>query len=128
MNSIDEFQNEVARLLIRNINILDILTKCTGSCSKLCRSAVKAATGCGCVKLRGEKTKHGDMKNDLERIKKGSGVCGELCAECRGGIEGEIGELLFYLSSLCNCLGLSLDDIMRREMRNVKTLGKYSLH
>ena len=50
----DEFQKKVSSLIVRNSNILDILTKCQISCGKLCRSVVKSATGCGCVDISGK--------------------------------------------------------------------------
>lgn len=117
----ESFQNEVSGLIVRNRNILDILTKCQNSCGKICRSTVKTATGCGCLKITGEKsfpvfTDNGD-----------SGTEGKLCSECKDIIENEIGEMLFYIAGLCNALGLSMKDIMKKEIRNVEVLGKYSL-
>ena len=116
----EDFQEKVRTLLVRNSNVLDILTKCQISGSKICRSTVRSATGCGCIQINGEKNKSPLEKPD-------SGISGTLCPECRGAIQNEIGENLFYIASLCNALGLSISQIMRREIKNVETLGKYSL-
>ena len=37
----DNFQKKVSHLIVRNQNILDILTKCQNSCGKICRSKHK---------------------------------------------------------------------------------------
>ncbi len=123
----DEFQERISHLLIRNTNILDILTKCSLTSSKMCRSTVKSATGCGCIEIKGEKLPL-DFDGDYKKLLKSSGINGRLCPDCRASVESEIGEMLFYMASLCNCLGLSLKDIMLQEVKRVESLGKYSLH
>ena len=124
----EEFQNKVAMLIARNNNLLDILTKYQDCCSKTCRSVVKSATGCGCMKISAEK-----MPINLNSYKNKSpqdlsGADGLLCPYCRDRIENEIGESLFYIAGLCNALGLSMNDIAKKEIRNVEMLGRYSLH
>ena len=116
-----DFQDKVSQLIVRNQNILDILTKCQNSCGKICRSTIKTATGCGCLKITGEKS------FPILPDKENSGTEGTLCPECKGIIENEIGEMLFYIAGLCNVLGLSMKDIMKKEIKNVEVLGKYSL-
>ena len=122
----EDFQQKVSHLIVRNQNILDILTKCQNSCGKICRSTVKTATGCGCLRIVGEKSLSVFSHEDLAE-KSNSGTEGELCPECRDIIENEIGEMLFYIAGLCNALGLSIKDIMKKEIKNVEVLGKYSL-
>lgn len=117
----EDFQNKVSHLIIRNQNILDILTKCQNSCNKICRSTVKTSTGCGCLKIAGEKS------FSVLSDKANTGIKGTLCPECQSIIENEIGEMLFYIAGLCNALGLSMKDIMKKEIKNVEVLGKYSL-
>lgn len=119
--SIDTFQEKVKILLARNRNILDILTKCQTSTGRISRSTVKAATGCGCIKIIGKKTEF-DIKDKTACIE------GILCKDCRSIIEGEIGEILFYIASLCNALDISMDKILSNEIKRVEALGKYSLH
>ena len=123
----DEFQNKVSKLIVRNSNILDILTKCEITCGKLCRSVVKSATGCGCTSICGEKTlsAFSDSENFSSRDR--SGIEGKLCSACKSRIEDEVGEMLFYIAGMCNALGLDMDKIMKKEIKNVETLGKYSL-
>ena len=122
----EDFQEKVSHLIVRNQNILDILTKCQNSCGKICRSTVKTATGCGCLKIAGEKSLPVFSDGDFMQ-KTNSGTEGNLCPECRDIIENEIGEMLFYIAGLCNALGLSIKDIMKKEIKNVEVLGKYSL-
>lgn len=119
--SIDTFQEKVKILLSRNRNLLDILTKCQTSTGRISRSTVKAATGCGCIKIIGKKTEF-DIKDKTACIE------GVLCKDCRSNIENEIGESLFYIASLCNALNISMDKILSNEIKRVETLGKYSLH
>ena len=128
MNSspVDIFQKNVGSLIARNRNVLDILTKCQVTCGKICRSTIKSATGCGCLKITGEKSPLDFSENTFEKSE--SSIEGELCHECRGIIENEIGESLFYIASLCNALGISMEDVMKREIEKVEVLGKYSLH
>lgn len=123
----DDFQKKVAALIVRNSNVLDILTKCQTSCARLCRSTVKSATGCGCISITAEKSL-ANLENAADFSPESmSGTTGKLCSECLGSIENEIGETLFYIASLCNALGMSMNDIMKREIKNVEALGKYSL-
>ncbi len=121
IDSLDTFQKNVDELLARNRNILDILTKCQISSSKISRNTIKSATACGCIKIAGEKT-------DFTKKEISSCVNGVLCKECKSLIENEIGENLFYVASLCNALNLNLSEILSKEIKNLKTLGKYSLH
>jgi len=124
-NKSEDFQKKVSHLIIRNKNILDILTKCQNSCGKICRSTVKSATGCGCIKILGEKSFPAFSEKELKE--KSSGTEGKLCPECKSIIESEIGEMLFYIAGLCNALNISMKDVMKKEIKNVEMLGKYSL-
>ncbi|AKN33005.1 hypothetical protein Ccar_19970 [Clostridium carboxidivorans P7] len=55
-----------------------------------------------------------------------SHISGELCDSCREVIEHEIGNNLFYLTSLCNSLDLNLFDVLLKENDKINTLGKYT--
>ncbi len=123
----EDFQKEVALLIARNNNLLDILTKYQDSCAKVCRTAVKTATGCGCITIHAEKTLF-DI-NSIQNMspKELSGTSGNLCTTCRERLENEIGESFFYLAAICNALEMSMKDIMKKEIDNVEILGKYSL-
>ena len=124
----EDFQSKVSLLIARNNNILDILTKFQDSCGKTNRSVIKSATGCGCVKINAEKTSFNIEEIKSLSPKELSGIKGDICSFCRECIENEIGETLFYLAGLCNAMGLSMKDIMKKEISNVEMLGKYSLH
>lgn len=51
---------------------------------------------------------------------------GSLCNNCREIIENEIGNNIFYLTSLCNSLDLNLYDILLKEENKINILGKYT--
>ena len=51
---------------------------------------------------------------------------GCLCESCREVIEREIGNNLFYLTSLCNILDINLYDVLLKESDKITTLGKFT--
>ena len=51
---------------------------------------------------------------------------GCLCENCREVIEREIGNNLFYLTSLCNILDINLYDVLLKESDKITTLGKFT--
>ncbi|UXZ08938.1 hypothetical protein F1B95_11990 [Clostridium perfringens] len=55
-----------------------------------------------------------------------SHIKGDLCENCREVIERELGNNLFYLTSLCNALDLNLFDILLKEYNKMDTLGKFT--
>ncbi|AOT71125.1 DUF1573 domain-containing protein [Geosporobacter ferrireducens] len=125
----NKFQDSVSKVLVRHKSILDVVTKYQESCAKVNRAVVKSATSCGCIKISAEKQNipddasyeelHGYMSTHLN---------GAPCDVCRDKIEKEIGNHLFYLAALCNTLELELDDILKNQLKNIDTLGKYSLY
>lgn len=125
----DDFQNCVSDSLIRHKSILDSLTKYTESSAKVNRSIAKAVTNCGCININAKKqyvlSEEDSIENLNNRIK--SHISGKLCDNCREIIEKEIGNNLFYLTSLCNNLDISLYDVLIEEYNNINTLGKFSL-
>lgn len=108
MNDIlaEDFQITVQKYLERNRSLPDILSKLQSSSARLNRTAVKAATQCGCIPISGEKAP---------------------CESCRESIEQEMGDVLFYLAALCNSLDMSLYDVLLREKKALSLLGNFSL-
>ncbi|MEG0133613.1 MAG: DUF1573 domain-containing protein [Clostridium sp.] len=132
----DEFQNSVDSCLLRHKSILDILSKLQESQSRVNRSVVKAVTSCGCVKINAEKQginyslndeSLDDLNLDDLDIPLNSHLEGCICEGCRKIIEREIGNNLFYVTSLCNSLDLNLYDILLTEYKNIKTFNKLNL-
>lgn len=124
----EDFQNVVSELLMRNRSVLDILSKIQTSAGRVNRAVVKAVTHCGCIGIEGKKqTFPGEvsMKNLNGLVS--SQLTGELCTECRRTIEKEIGGELFYIAAMCNTLGISLYDVVLSEKETLGTLGSYSL-
>lgn len=127
----DDFQNNVDESLIRHRSLLDIMTKLQESESRINRAIAKSVTNCGCISLEAKKQKLPSKDSDLniENLSQclETHIKGNLCENCRDIIESEIGTNLFYLTSLCNTLGLNLYDILLKEYDKINTLGKYNL-
>lgn len=122
----DEFQNSVNDSLIRHKSIIDLITKYSESNARVNRAIAKAVTNCGCITVNATKQ---NLSNDsLENLSKqlNTHMAGELCTNCREIIEGEIGNNIFYLTALCNDLGISLYDILIKENEKINTLGKFT--
>ncbi|HAK41575.1 MAG TPA: DUF1573 domain-containing protein [Clostridium sp.] len=135
----DEFQNSVDSSLLRHKSILDILSKLHESESRVNRSVIKAVTSCGCVKIKAEKQNisyslSDDNENNLDKLTLGdlqiplsSHIDGKICDSCRKVIEREIGNHLFYITSLCNSLDINLYDVLLTEYKNITTFDKINL-
>lgn len=124
----DNFQNDVDESLLRHKSILDILTKYTESSARVNRAVAKAVTNCGCININANKQTLPQEHDCLEDLYKclSTHINGELCDTCRDVIEREIGNNLFYLTSLCNVLGISLYDVLIKEDNKINTLGKFN--
>lgn len=124
----DDFQNSVNESLLRHKSILDILSKYAESQARVNRAVVKSVTNCGCVKINADKQilpSNDDSMDNLEDYLN-SHVSGKICDSCREILEREIGNNLFYLTSLCNTLDLNLYDILIKEHDKINTLGKFT--
>lgn len=125
----DNFQNKVDEVLVRHINILDVITKYNQTAAVVNRAVVKSITDCGCISLDSSKCEVPSEIDYSEIIDyKKSHIVGELCPICKEKIEQEIGNNLFYLAALCNHLGLNLYDSMLKEYQKINTLGKFTLY
>lgn len=126
----DNFQNDVNESLLRHKSILDIVTKYSESSARINRAVAKAVTNCGCIKIYAQKqtvpSNDNDDEDDFE-YSLSNHLEGKLCNNCREIIESEIGNNLFYLTSLCNCLDLNLYDILLKEEDKMNILGKFTL-
>lgn len=129
----DEFQDTVSTCLLKHRSILDILSKLQESQARVNRAVIKSVTNCGCVKIKAEKQHIGDnidLDNiDLDNIDEclTNHLEGDLCSSCRKVIERELGSHLFYITSLCNTLDLSLYDILLNEYKDIKTFEKCNI-
>lgn len=122
----DDFQNSVNDSLLRHKSILDILTKYTESSARVNRSIAKSVTNCGCVKINATKQVMPTESLDDVSFNLQTHIEGELCDNCREIIEREMGNNLFYLTSLCNDLDINLYDVLIKEHDKIKTLGKFT--
>ncbi|EOU1463839.1 DUF1573 domain-containing protein [Clostridium perfringens] len=125
----DDFQNSVNNSLLRHKSILDILSKYQESQARSNRAICKAVTNCGCIEICAKKQNMlEDTDLSLEELnpRLSSHIKGDLCENCREVIERELGNNLFYLTSLCNALDLNLFDILLKEYNKMDTLGKFT--
>ena len=125
----DDFQNSVNNSLLRHKSILDILSKYQESQARASRAIYKAVTNCGCIEICAKKQNMlEDTDLSLEELnpRLSSHIKGDLCENCREVIERELGNNLFYLTSLCNALDLNLFDILLKEYNKMDTLGKFT--
>jgi len=122
----DSFQNDVNESLLHHRSILDIMTKLNEANARVNRALAKAVTNCGCIKISAKKQDTFiDTNNSTSSLS--THIEGELCSNCREVIENEIGNNIFYLTSLCNCLDLNLYDIFLKEENKIDILGKFIL-
>lgn len=125
---VEDFQNVVSELLVRNRSILDIISKVQTSTGRVNRAVVKSVTHCGCIGIDGKKQSFpGEARVEELHGLVSTQIKGKLCDECRSTIEEEVGGALFYLASLCNTLDISLYDVILKEKEKLSTLGGYSL-
>lgn len=125
----DDYQNLVQESLLRHKSILDITTKLQDSQARINRAFAKSVTNCGCLEIEAKKQRIPNEEYDIESLKNclQTHIKGKICENCREVLEREIGNNLFYLTSLCNILDISLYDVMLREYDRINTLGKYTL-
>lgn len=132
----DEFQDAVDNSLLRHRSILDILTKLQESESRVNRAIIKSVTTCGCIKINAEKQfvqycldndNIKDLTSDNLTFPLSSHIHGQLCDDCKKVIEDELGNHLFYVTSLCNSLDLNLYDILLNEYKNVNSFSNVTL-
>lgn len=124
----EDFQQSVSELLIRHKSVLDIITKLEESQARVNRAVVKSVTSCGCIKINASKQQippDADI-NDLKSCMS-THLNGELCENCKDIIEKEIGNHLFYITSLCNTLDIKLNDVLEKEHEKINTLGIYNM-
>jgi len=124
----NRYQALVESLLIRHQSILDILTKGQETSARVNRAVVKAVTNCGCISIDAHKrpipedASISDLKELLD-----SHIEGQLCENCKDIIETELGKQLFYIAALANTLGISLDEVLKKEESRLSTLTIFNL-
>ena len=124
----NEFQNLTTNLQLLNKSILDVVTKLDEQTSMLNRAVFKSATHCGCIEIHATKQLFSQNKTlEENQIDLENHIEGELCPKCREKIEEEMGEIMFYLASMCSALNLDLNEIMESKLDHLKTLGIYNL-
>lgn len=123
----EKFQVEIPNVLARHKSILDVMTKSEEYNARTNRAIAKSVTECGCISISASKQEFGSdsLQDMLENAQ--SHIQGSLCEGCKDVLEEEIGTHLFYLTSLCEILGLELHSILEKQYDRIKTLGIYSL-
>lgn len=123
----DQFQNAVGDFLIRHRSIMDVTSKLAESNARVNRAVAKAVTNCGCISVHASRQPvSSEMSLEEYRQQAHSHLEGELCEQCRDVLEGEIGSNLFYLTALCEILGLELSQVLEREQNRLNALGVFN--
>ena len=123
-----DFQETVSNYLMRHQSILDLLSKSQEANSRVNRAVTKSVTSCGCLKINAEKkplpreASLSDLKNLFPNH-----IEGQLCDNCKEIIVHEMGKNLFYITALCNTLGISLQEVLEQENDKVTTLGRFNM-
>ena len=126
-NICKDFQSGISKVLVRHKSVLDIMTKMEEYNARINRAVVKAVTNCGCISIEAKKQEFtGESYKDLPETLDNH-VRGELCEQCKEVLDLEMGNYLFYITALCDTLGLSLSDILENEYKRNKTLGLFNL-
>lgn len=125
----DDFQNSVDESLLRHKSILDIMSKYSESNARVNRAVTKAVTNCGCIEINAKKQNLLNENITIDELNSSlsNHLNGKLCDNCREIIEREIGNNIFYLTSLCNALNINIYDILINEYNKINTLGKFNM-
>ena len=129
-SELEQFQNFIDDLVLRNKSILDQMTKLQDASARLNRTPSKSATTCGCIKMNIIKQQldfaHITSPEELKSLLS-THIEGYPCPECNEAIEKEMGRVLFYLAAIANTLGISLSSVLENEKTRTNLLGNYSL-
>lgn len=129
-SELEQFQNFIDDLVLRNKSILDQMTKLQDASAHLNRTLSKSATTCGCIKMNITKQQldfaHITSSEELKSLLS-THIEGYPCPECNEAIEKEMGRVLFYLAAIANTLGISLSSVLENEKTRTNLLGNYSL-
>ena len=123
-----DFQKTVGEFLVRHRSILDTLTKYQESCSRVNRAIAKAVTTCGCVSVQaGKQCVPSSLKIEDFKSSVSSHIEGTLCENCRDIISTELGNNVFYVTAICELMGLDLHEVLAREKDRLATLGYFKM-
>ncbi|BBH23970.1 hypothetical protein Back11_53150 [Paenibacillus baekrokdamisoli] len=126
--TLEQFQQQVSELLLRHRSLLDVLSKYGQSGASVNRAVAKSVTECGCIELNARKQEYADDFNlEQAKTKLHHHISGDLCEHCRDAIQSELGRNLFYMSAMCNLLGIQLENVVANESDKCSTLGLFNL-
>ena len=121
------FQDTISNVLVRHKSVLDIMSKMDEYNARINRAVVKSVTNCGCISIDAKKQEfsgesYKDLPNTLD-----DHLRGEICEQCKEVLDLEMGNYLFYITALCDTIGLNLTDVISHEFERNKTLGLFNL-
>ncbi len=126
--TLQEFQQQVSELLLRHRSLLDVLTKYSQSNASVNRAVSKAITECGCIELNARHQGFSEeMELDQAMKQSKSHMEGRLCENCLDIVRSELGKNMFYMSALCNLLGISMEEVVAKESDKCSTLGLFNM-
>lgn len=122
-----DFQDSVSKNLVRHKSILDIMSKMDVYSARINRAVSKSVTNCGCISIDAKKQhftgeSYKDLPNGLD-----DHLRGEICEQCKEVLDLEMGNYLFYITALCDTIGLNLNEVIKHEYERNKTLGLFNL-
>lgn len=88
--------------------LAEIIRKNRAALEKTVRCLTVSAARCGCISLSDSKA-------------------ARLCADCREQAGQSIGDSFFQLLALCTALRLDVAEILEKEARQTKLLGRFNL-
>ena len=122
-----DFQERVSKTLVRHKSILDIMSKMDIYNARINRAVAKSVTNCGCISIDAKKQQfvgesYKDLPDSLDNH-----LRGEICEQCKEVLDLEMGNYLFYITALCDTVGLNLNEVIKHEYDRNKTLGLFNL-
>lgn len=121
------FQDTISQVLVRHKSILDIMSKLDEYNARINRAVVKSVTNCGCISIDAKKQDFsGESYKDLPD-KLDDHLRGDICEQCKEVLDLEMGNYLFYITALCDTIGLNLSEVIQNEYERNKTLGLFNL-
>jgi hypothetical protein len=125
---LEDFQDAVDGALIRHRSVLDAMTKLQESQARLARAAAIAVTVCGCVSVSAGRQRippEAELAELHDYVS--SHLQGMLCDRCREQVETELGQTLFYLTAVATLYGVSVSDVVAKDLARLRTLGVFNL-
>lgn len=128
LTRIESFQDHITNYLLRHRSILDTTSKFQETNARVNRAIMKSVTECGCIQIHATKQEYA-VEGTIDQLKETmeTHVEGKLCEHCNEIVMAEIGKNLFYLLSMMNQLHIDVEDVVKKEIQKLTTLGIFNM-